>query len=239
MAAALAGSEDMRAMADELRAWDLRDEVGAVAPSIFQATWRQFARLTFEDDLGEEITAQMLENYYYWHERLARMCRERDNPWFDDATTREVEDRDDLFRRAALLAREELESRLGADVRDWRWGRVHTVTFFSPVIPGRWAAGLLGGGTRAKDGSGETINRAIYAYGKPYDTTVIASLRFVADLGDPDKVMAVVSGGASGRQFTPHKDDQLGAWESGQPAYWWFSDAEIARHARYELQLVP
>jgi len=100
-------------------------------------------------------------------------------------------------------------------------------------------AGLLGGGTSPKGGSGETLNRASYLYSSPYDAVFIASLRFVADLSDPDKVMALVSGGVSGRQFEPHLKDQLDAWHSGAPAYWWFSDEAIEANAVTEQLLEP
>ncbi|MDH3510302.1 MAG: penicillin acylase family protein [Gammaproteobacteria bacterium] len=239
MAEALATDDDTREMADLLRAWDAMDDPDAVAPTIFQVTYRQFARLTFEDELGQDVAARMLEGYYFWQERLARLCRENTNAWFDDVTTDAPETRDDLFRRAALLARDELTERFGPNLQSWQWGKLHTVTFFSPIIPGKFAAGLLGGGTAPKDGSGETINRATYRYGEPYDSVYIASMRFVADLADPDKVMAVVSGGVSGRQFSPHLKDQLDAWLSGEPGYWWFSDAAISAHIRHEQRLEP
>jgi len=239
MAAALAGHEDTADMADILANWDVRDDPDAVAPTIFQATYRQFARLTFEDDLGADAAALMLASYYYWQERLARMCGDNDNDWFDDIATPGRETRDDLFHRAALLARAELTERLGPDPQEWRWGRVHTVTFAGPIIPGKAAAKLLGGGTEPKPGSGETVNRATYRFNDPYDAVYIASLRFVADLSDPDRVMAAVSGGVSGRQFDPHLQDQLDAWRSGEPLYWWFSDAAIEAHARTIQWLEP
>ncbi len=239
MGAALAAHDDTRAMADMLRDWDGWDRPDAVAPTIFQATYLEFARLTFEDELGEEVAGRMLDSFYYWHERLARMCRDNDNDWFDDVTTDKRESRDDLFHRAALLARDGLTARLGPELRDWRWGRLHTVTFSSPTIPGKFAAHVLGGGTAPKDGSGETINRATYRFSSPFEAVYIASLRFVADLADSEKVMAVVSGGVSGRQFDPHLRDQLEAWRSGQPRYWWFSDDAIRAHARHELRLDP
>jgi penicillin amidase len=239
MAAALASHDDTSAMAEVLRAWDMLDQPDAVAPTIFQTTYRAFARLTFEDELGVEVVDRMLDSYYFWQERLVRLCRDNRNVWFDDVTTSERESRDDLFHRAALIAREELTDRLGPDMQSWRWGRVHTVTFYSPTVPGKVAAAVLGGGTGPKDGSGETINRATYRFATPFEAVYIASLRFVADLGDPDKVMAVVSGGASGRQFDPHLKDQLEAWQSGEPRYWWFSDDAIRAHARHELHLDP
>lgn len=239
MAEALAADDDTRALADMLRDWDAVDDPDAVAPTIFQATYRAFARLTFEDDLGEDVAALMLDSFYYWHERLARLCRDGDNPWFDDISTDERESRDDIFRRAALIARDELTERLGPDMNEWRWGRLHTVTFSSPIIPGELMASLFGGGTNAHGGSGETLNRGSYRYASPYDSTFIASLRFVADLSDPEKIMALVSGGTSGRQFDRHLQDQLPAWHSGEPSYWWFSDAAIAKHAVSEQLLVP
>lgn len=239
MVAALEAQDDTRDLAEVLRGWDFDDGVDAVGPSIFQAVHRQFARLTFEDDLGAEVAGQMLENYYYWQERLARMCVDNDNPWFDDVSTPERETRDQLLQRAARLARAELTERLGADIAQWRWGRLHTVTFSSPAVPGARAARWLGGGTRPMAGSGETLNRALFRFAAPFETTVIDSLRFVADLADSDKVLAVLPGGASGRQFDPHLMDQLSAWESGEPRYLWFSDEAIGKHARHELWLQP
>ncbi len=239
MAAALDRHEDTRDLAEVLRTWDMRDAPDAVAPTIFQATFRHFARLTFEDELGERVAGRMLASYYYWQDRLARLCGDAANVWFDDVTTPERETRDDLLYRAARLARAELAERLGPELREWRWGRVHTVTFASPLVPGKTAAALLGAGTRPKDGSGETINRATYRYGEPYEAVYIDSLRFVADLADADKVMAVVSGGVSGRQFDPHLKDQLASWTSGEPSYWWFSDEAIRTHTRHEQRLEP
>lgn len=239
MADALATDDATREMGEVLRAWDARDEADAIAPTIFQTTYRQFARLTFEDELGADVAARMLDSYYFWQERLARLCRDNENIWFDDVTTSARETRDDLFIRAALLAQDELTERLGPDLQGWQWGKLHTITFFSPIIPGKFAADILGGGTSPMEGSGETINRATYLYGEPYDSVYIASMRFVADLADPDKVMAVVSGGVSGRQFDPHLKDQLEAWKSGQPSYWWFSDAAIDAHTQRELRLEP
>ena len=143
------------------------------------------------------------------------------------------------MRRAARQARNELAEVAGADPGQWQWGRLHTVTFFSPLVPGKAPANVLGAGTHAKEGSGETINRATYKFGKPWDATSIASLRFVADLADPDKVMAVLVGGASGRQFDAHLKDQTPAWLSGEPRFWWFSDAAIEKHGQTELVLQP
>jgi penicillin amidase len=61
----------------------------------------------------------------------------------------------------------------------------------------------------------------------------------VADLGDPDKVLAVLPGGVSGRLFDPHAKDQMDAFMNGDVRYWWFSDDMIHRHARTTQRLLP
>ncbi|MEQ1801177.1 MAG: penicillin acylase family protein [Gammaproteobacteria bacterium] len=239
MSEALAVHPDTRVAGELLAAWDHSDEPGAAAPAIFQSVYRHFARRVFEDDLGPELAARYLGSYYLWHERLALLLDEPDSDWFDDQRTPGRESRDDLFHLAALDTLAELQPVLGDDVRRWEWGKVHTVTFFSPLVPGATAAGILGGGVHPKEGSGETLNRATFRFDKPYAATSIASLRMVADLGDPDKVMAVLTGGASGRQFDPHLKDQTAAWLNGEPRYWWFSDRAITGHRASELTLTP
>lgn len=239
MSAALRDRSDTLQLGELLAAWNHVDAPTAAAPAIFQSVYRHFARRVFEDDLGPELAARYLGVYYAWHERLALLLDEPTSDWFDDQRTPEHESRDQLFQLAALDALAELKPVLGDDVSRWQWGKVHTITFFSPLVPGKAAADVLGAGTHPMTGSGETLNRATWKFDKPYETTTIASLRFVADLGDPDKVLGVLTGGASGRQFDPHLKDQSAAWLSGEPRYWWFSDAAIAEHAVSELTLTP
>jgi len=239
MSAALKARPDTVELGKLLAGWDHMDDPAAAAPAIFQSVYHHFAQRVFEDDLGPDLTGRYLAMYYIWHERLALLLDEPTDDWFDDQRTPERESRDDLFHLAALDALAELKPLLGDDPAGWQWGKVHTVTFFSPLVPGTSAAGILGGGTHPKAGSGETLNRATYNRDKPYEAATVASLRFVADLGDPDKVMGVLTGGASGRQFDPHLKDQTPAWLNGEPRYWWFSDAAIAEHKVSELTLQP
>jgi penicillin amidase len=239
MVTAMEGDESLAVLVDQLSGWDYVDDPKSPAPAIFQAIWRRFAWLVYSDELGDELAARMLALNYYWEDRLYTMVRAGDSIWFDKLHTIEREYLDDLVQQAAADALAELSGLMGPDPAQWQWGKIHTITFFSPMIPGDDAADWLGDGTTAKEGSGETLNRAKYKYGEPYRATFIDSLRFLADMNDDDKVMAVLSGGASGRQFDPHLKDQLPAWRTGEPNYWWFSDAAIAEHQQSELMLVP
>jgi acyl-homoserine lactone acylase PvdQ len=67
----------------------------------------------------------------------------------------------------------------------------------------------------------------------------LACETLVNDMGDVEKVEAVVSGGVVDRQFHPHQKDQLGAWSEGRLLSCWFAPAQVQAHARRTQVLTP
>ena len=239
MVRALETEPDTRAAADILRGWDYFDEPDLAAPALFQAMMRSLVMRVFEDELGAELARQYASDIYYWQERLQRNLLAGEWQWFDDRRTEQIEDRDSLFRAAARDAWIELQSRLGPDPEEWRWGDLSRLRFRNPWVPGVLADRLLGGGDFPGRGSGETLGRGRFPGLGNYDPRVIDSLRFVADLADEDKVLAVIPGGVSSRLFDPHLNDQLPVWLTGEIGYWWFSDKAIAADTKQEMRFSP
>ena len=239
MVRALEADPDTRAAAAILRDWNFFDEPELAAPALFQAMMARLVRRIFEDELGEGLARQYARDIYYWQERVYRMLLAGEWEWFDDQRTEAIETRDDLIRAAAGEAWSELHSRLGPDPAVWRWGDLSRFRFSNPWVPGQLADRLLGGGEYPGRGSGETLGRARFPGQGDYDPRVIDSLRFVADLADPDKVLAVIPGGVSSRLFDPHLNDQLPVWLAGDIGYWWFSDQAIAADTEKEMRFKP
>ena len=240
MATALLTDEQTREMGEILSSWNFVDEPHLIAPTIFQATYINFARAVFEDELGPELTTTLLRNWYFWQERLQRMMLSRSSGWFDDrSTTGRVETLNDLLRRAALKTRTQLEARIGDDMESWLWGKLHTLELVSPIRRTGLGKGLLGSGTMPFGGSGETLFRGMYELSEPFSVIHCASLRMVADLADPDKVAAVLPGGVTGRLFSSHQKDQIDDFMEGRKVYWWFSDKAIGEHTEHTLALKP
>jgi len=240
MSRVLLAHEDTKQIGQILANWDFVDAPDKAAPTIFQAVYREFALLAYADELGDDLARTMLNNWYFWQERLQKMVLENNSSWFDNVDTSDkTETRDDLFHQAALNAVNNLESTLGADPRKWLWGKVHVHEFVSPVRRSGLGAEWLGGGSHPAPGSGETLYRGIYEFAKPYKITIPASMRMVADLADPDKILAVLPGGVAGRQFDPHTTDQVEPYMDGTKVYWWFSDKAIKEHTQHTLTLSP
>ena len=236
----LLAHDDTKKMGKVLADWDFVDSADKAAPAIFQTVYREFALLVYTDELGEDLALTMLNNWYFWQERLQKMVLEGNSTWFDNViTTDKKETRDDLFHLAAIEAAEKLAPTLGADPAKWLWGKLHIHEFVSPIRRSGSGAQWLGGGFHAASGSGETLYRGIYEFDKPYKIKIPASMRMVADLADPDKILAVLPGGVAGRQFDPHTTDQVESYMDGTKIYWWFSDKAIKAHTRHTLILSP
>jgi penicillin amidase len=232
--------DDTRRMGQILSEWDFVDSPDKAAPTIFQEVYRAFALQVYSDELGEELARTMLDRWYFWQERLQKMVFENDSDWFDIFhTTDKKETRDDLFHQAALNAAKNLEAKLGSDPAKWLWGKMHRHEFVSPIRRSGPGSEWLGGGSHPAPGSGQTLYRGIYDFNKPYNVTISASIRIVADLGDPDKILAVLPGGVTGRQFDPHTTDQVKSFMDGSKVYWWFSDKAIKEHTQHTLTLSP
>jgi penicillin amidase len=240
MAKALTKPEETRRIGEILFQWDFQDDQSQAAPTIFQAIYRDFARRVFTDELGEVLTDTMLSNWYFWQERLQRMILDNNSSWFDDHSTVEVtETRDDLFYQAALNVAQDLSGRLGSKPEKWLWGKIHRIDYLNPIRQKGIGKGVLGGGSHPVSGSGETLRRNMYDFNRPFDVIISDSLRMVADLGDSEKVLAVLPGGVSGRTFHPHAKDQIDSFIKGEKEFWWFSDAAIRAHTETTLILVP
>jgi penicillin amidase len=240
IASALMGDPDTRPMGEILADWNFLDEPDLAAPAIFQAVYLFFARAVFEDELGQDNTRQLLNSWYFWQERLQRMIARGTSPWFDDVRTlNHTETPADLFVRAGRQAGAMLADRMGPDMGRWQWGRVHTLTLVPPVTKQGWIARVLGTGPMPMGGSGETLYRGWYDADDPFAVTHCAALRMVVDFADPDRIMAVIPGGVTGRLFHPHHKDRVAAYMSGDPEYWWFSDDAIHAHTATTQALIP
>ncbi|MCG6536596.1 MAG: penicillin acylase family protein, partial [Syntrophales bacterium LBB04] len=146
MAKALMAHGETREMGKILSAWDHRDDPDKAAPTIFQAVYRHFALLVFQDELGDDLARTMLDDWYFWEERLQAMVLEGSSSWFDNVRTDGLkESRDDLFYQAAMKVSQDFTSSMGKDPARWLWGKAHQMEVLSPIRRKGLGKGLLGG----------------------------------------------------------------------------------------------
>jgi penicillin amidase len=199
--------------ADLLAGWSHVDAAEDRAPLVYQLLYQELARATFEDDLGEALTEEMLGSWYFWQERFDQLVARGDSHWFDDArTTENVEGLPDVVATAAASA----ETRLAALGAGAVWGDVHRIRFTSPIRRAGFGSDWLGGGDYPMSGSGETLYRARYGFNQPFDTAFFASYKFVSDMARGDTIMTALPGGVAARVLHKHYRDQIPSWHAGK-----------------------
>lgn len=237
---ALRNDPSTHELADLLSNWDLNDDVEATGATLFHLTHEHLIRLILSDRLSSELLDRFLASRYYWLQRTDKLIVDGKSDLFDIPNTKKTETLEDLIILAAKKSTSVLKKELGSDMSKWKWGDFHTVTFVSPLKQRGFAKEWLGGGQHRVPGSGETLNRGQYSLnGGPYESQWFSSMRMVADMNDNDKIMAVVSGGNSARQFHPYFKSQLDSWVDETWIPWWLNKQKILENSQHQLTLTP
>jgi penicillin amidase len=208
-----------------LRDWDGRVEAELTAPLLFNAFFTHWSRAVaaarFED---AELSAKQAEGI------ASRLLSGDPHGWFPAGG------RQAALRQAFLGALEELTRRLGPDMADWRWGRLHRLLLVH-VLGSRGDLGpLLNHGGGPVKGDMNTVCNT--GCSPDWLATTGAGYRLIADLGR-DGLWAVDAQSESGNPGTPNYADQLGAWSSGEYHYLPLDRADARRIAALRLVLKP
>jgi penicillin amidase len=228
-----------------LRTWNFTEPTGqsdqAAAGAYYNAVWSKLLDLTFNDDLTGDIQA---DGGGRWMEAVALLLKKPNDPWWDNKQTPGViEGRDEILRQAMVEARNDLTKRLGKKPEDWEWGRLHRLTLQHKVLGGEGVPGLVRGlfnrGPWDMPGGSAIVDANGYDASQGFAVNWAPSMRMVVDLGDLDRSRWVNQTGASGHPFSPHYDDQVGAWVKGETYAWPSTEQAVRKAEAEELRLVP
>jgi len=127
-------------------------------------------------------------------------------------------------------------ARLGSDVKQWRWGSLHSVSFHHPLSRDEASRRVLDIGQFECGGDDDTVNST---RGIEYGCDFGPSYRQIIDLADWDRSLFVNIPGQSGQPGSPHYGDLLSLWLKTEYAPLLYSRAAIERNLRHRLVLMP
>lgn len=211
-----------------LREWNFEMDKYQQAPSVFLTFFDKLMKNIYMDEMGEDLFNQYVFLANVPYRNILELLQNPFSDWYNDVKKNERKTRDDVIRQSLTEALDELENKLGKDVKDWQWGRLHTVTF-KHAFSG--AFGLLDGviniGTYEISGDGTTIFNTEYSFSEsieeyplfrhdPFDCELGPSMRFIYDFAYPDEFYLILTTGQSGNIFSDHYNDQTQLFLSGK-----------------------
>ena len=213
--------------AEFLSKWNSRMDVDEVGASIFELFFSEFttavAAERFDDD-AVPLVAGAISGF---------AVRLLDNDEFGYSPPR-----NETIVTCMVRAIDALTERLGPDMAEWRWGRIHKITLNHLLSDRGDLSDLLRRGGQPVGGNGITVSNT--GFDPNYLASIGANWRHNADLADdPPGLWAVDATGQSGHPGSPHYGDQLTEWLAGRHHYLPLDSERARAQAAQSLTLKP
>jgi penicillin amidase len=258
----------LTAVVSLMREWDGTLSADSPAAAVYEVFIRCMTSLTLSDKLGDTVlhhgdqeqpastetarpdlasryagqgpTPVLAERSLFGERSLEWLQHTLADPqshWFDLG---HGETRDDVMRLALLKTVDYLKAKLGPEIDDWAWGKLHKLTYRHTLGGVKLLEPFFNRGPYPLGGDGTTV-WATGANQHDLNTDNVAGppFRMVVDLGDLRKSLGLLSPGQSGQPGSVHYDDQIHAWFTGEYHPMLFAREDVEREAKSRLRLVP
>ncbi|TNE47729.1 MAG: penicillin acylase family protein [Deltaproteobacteria bacterium] len=201
-----------------LKKWDYMAHKDSPAASLFFSVYRNSVMSAIQDELSASAGQFFMSQRYSTNISDGWFTKPGHVVW-DNRATKATETRADIVIPAFRKAITTLTQRLGSDVSQWKWGRLHTFHFRHLFGGQKILAGMVNLPKRPAGGSMESVWKSHHNLGHPktpFRTVAGPSLRMLVDMGDLSKGKWIIDTGASGWPLSPHYGDQFERWYKGQ-----------------------
>ena len=228
-----------KAFLEPLAVWDGDYTRDSVAALLFTQLMYELAHAAMADELGEVQFKNLVRTFALDH-ALPLLVADTNSPWWDNVNTAAKEGRFETVRVAWTNTLRHLESAIGKDLLQWKWGLNHTLTHGHPLGLQKPLDKLFNVGPFMVAGGRETPNNMNYQLGTgPWAVKSGPSTRRVIDFAQPDQAIGINPVGQSGVLFDKHYADQAGYFAEGLYMRQFFSAADIKAHAEGTLIIQP
>lgn len=234
-----AGDQTAATAVDYFRNWNYQQSKDNVPTAIFEVFFQHLNRNIYQDEMGKELYERYIVLANIPYRVTLALLKDSASVWFDDVATDTVETRDDIIVRSLQEAVNELKERFGPQMKEWRWGRLHTLTLKHPFGDIDVLRTIVNIGPFEVDGSGTTVNNGEYRFGSPYAMVLGPSMRKIIDFADVNGALSVIPSGQSGQPLHDHYSDQTALWKNGEYHRMPIGEEEIARISKNILYLMP
>ncbi len=194
-----------------LNSWDGVTSKRSIATTIYQAWVNHLGNHIIKDDLKKN---QNNDLYTYFSDRrlalfLLDVLEAEKSAWCDNVFTPKIDTCMDAVKWALNDAILELEERMGENMTEWQWGKIHKTQFphrpFSQIffLKPFFHREIENGGAHS------TVNPSPPKYSKGYKNYLVPGFRMLIDMNDFNHCFFIQTPGQSGQFLSRHYDDLM------------------------------
>ncbi|MBN2366210.1 MAG: penicillin acylase family protein [Calditrichaeota bacterium] len=196
--------------------WDYTMDEESIPAAIYEVFKFYLIRNIFLDEMGEDLFQQFTDLPNFYFRIFAGLFDQEESLWYDDMRTVQQENRSDIIRISFRDALSFMENSMSHEMEDWRWGKIHQLTFRHVLGQIPLTDIVLNRGPFPAGGNGTTVNVGSYIYDKTFRMIVGPSMRFITDWSQPDGYFSILAGGNSGNFLSDFYDNQISDWREGR-----------------------
>jgi penicillin amidase len=225
-AAKASAPKDARAkkLIEGLKDWNGIADADSPAVSFLVAVRRAALALILEPYVGDQT------NLYQWRSTtfLQKILTDRPEKWLPP----HYKNYDEVLVAAADRAVAKLtEDAKSSKIEDWPWRRFNSLDMLHPIGREGLLKRFLSIADKPQSGTSYSVRAATKHHGP--------AMRFVANLGNWDESILLITAGQSGQPGSSHYADQFSYWYEGKPIFQPFSDTAEANTRKHTLTLKP
>ncbi len=238
---------------ETLRAWNYVLSPDSAAAAIYSTFLFKLEHIIFSAMLGDEETilqyflgigtsALNLQNGYLGRNKpmIIRLLNARDDAWFADSVIANGPRTWDAALNSAFHAAiEDLRTRLGDDVKRWRYGAIHKMTYQHPLGMVKAFKKIFNRGPIPFGGDIDTVNMGSSLPSRPNVIITVPSYRQIVNLADPKASLSIHHPGQSGHPASKHYDDFIKPWLRVEHHPMLFEREMIEENAEGTLRIKP
>ena len=227
-----------------MKNWDGQLTADSVGGTLYSVTRYMAVKNLYEPGLGPELTNRIMTegmhplllhtHEFFGHDTvvLLRMLKNPDSWWIKHAGGKEK-----LLKHSFNRAFEWIRERLGPNINNWSWGKIHSISFEHAFTMENKSFDL---GPYPVGGDADTPCQMSFRAQDPFGVSSWApSWRQIVDMGDLSNSEAMFAPGNSGQIGSKFYSNLINSWLEGEfyPMFWTLG--QIQANLSSELTLKP
>ncbi len=224
-----------KSILNSLNQWDGNMKTSSLGATIFQFSMYHIMKEALQPILGKEYFRLYLNNPDHW-DFFKNLIYSKTIPIENEETKGYSE----LILKGLKSAINEMQTKLGNDLKKWNWGKVHTIEYEHPLGKVKPLNMILNLGPFSIDGGNNVINKIMSKPGDHnFKVTSLPSTRRIINLGNKENSYSMNPSGNSGNFWSDHYDNQVQPYIKGEYRKIYFSKKEVTYNAVKKLLIIP